>query len=110
MIDPSAGSGTFLIEYMKFITENMKYRNRGADGYNADLGTARAVKDKILSDWFYPNHRENKWAQIYIYGSEINFNLGTATNVFSVAFPNCFAFSTQPLVNPDLEKRKKCFF
>lgn len=81
MIDPSAGSGTFLIEYMKFITENMKYRNRGADGYNADLGTARAVKDKILSDWFYPDHRENKWAQTYIYGSEINFNLGTATKV-----------------------------
>ncbi|MBQ7353496.1 MAG: N-6 DNA methylase [Clostridia bacterium] len=81
MIDPSAGSGTFLIEYMKFITENMKYRNRNADGYNADLGTARAVKDKVLSDWFYPNHRENKWAQTYIYGSEINFNLGTATKV-----------------------------
>lgn len=81
MIDPSAGSGTFLIEYMKFITENMKYRNRNADGYNADLGTARAVKDKILSDWFYPDHRENKWAQIYIYGAEINFNLGTATKV-----------------------------
>lgn len=81
MIDPSAGSGTFLIEYMKFITENMKYRNRNADGYNADLGTARAVKDKVLSDWFYPDHRENKWAQTYIYGSEINFNLGTATKV-----------------------------
>ncbi len=81
MIDPSAGSGTFLIEYMKFITENMKYRNRGTDGYNADLGTAREVKDKILSDWFYPDHRENKWAQTYIYGSEINFNLGTATKV-----------------------------
>lgn len=81
MIDPSAGSGTFLIEYMKFITENMKYRNQNSDGYNADLGTARAVKDKVLSDWFYPNHRENKWAQTYIYGSEINFNLGTATKV-----------------------------
>jgi len=81
MIDPSAGSGTFLIEYMKFITENMKYRNQNRDGYNADLGTARAVKDKVLSDWFYPNHRENKWAQTYIYGSEINFNLGTATKV-----------------------------
>lgn len=81
MIDPSAGSGTFLIEYMKFITENMKYRNRGADGYNVELGTARAVKDKITSDWFYPDHRENKWAQTYIYGSEINFNLGTATKV-----------------------------
>ncbi len=81
MIDPSAGSGTFLIEYMKFITENMKYRNQNSEGYNADLGTARAVKDKVLSDWFYPNHRENKWAQTYIYGSEINFNLGTATKV-----------------------------
>lgn len=81
MIDPSAGSGTFLIEYMKFITENMKYCNRGPDGYNADLGTARAVKDKIKSDWFYPDYRENRWAQTYIYGSEINFNLGTATKV-----------------------------
>lgn len=75
MIDPSAGSGTFLIEYMKFITENMKYRFRD------ELGSARAVKDKIESDWFYPDHRENKWAQTFIYGSETNFNLGTATKV-----------------------------
>lgn len=75
MIDPSAGSGTFLIEYMKFITENMKYRFRN------ELGSTRAVKDKIESDWFYPNHRENKWAQTYIYASESNFNLGTATKV-----------------------------
>ena len=78
MIDPSAGSGTFLIE---FITENMKYRNQGPNGYNADIGTARAVKDKIFSDWFYPDNRENRWAQTYIYGSEINLNLGTATKV-----------------------------
>lgn len=81
MIDPSAGSGTFLIEYMKFITENMKYRNQNALGYNNELGTSRAVKDKVTSDWFFPDHRENKWAQTYIYGSEINFNLGTATKV-----------------------------
>lgn len=81
MIDPSAGSGTFLIEYMKFITQNMKYKNRNELGYNASLGTARAVKDKVLSDWFYPDYRENKWAQTYIYGAEINFNLGTATKV-----------------------------
>lgn len=81
MIDPSAGSGTFLIEYMKFITKTMKYTNRNEDGYNAHLGTTRAVKDKVLSDWFFPDYRENKWAQIYIYGSEINFNLGTATKV-----------------------------
>lgn len=75
LIDPSAGSGTFLIEYMKFITMNMKYRFRG------ELGSTRAVKDKIESDWFYPDHRENKWAQTYIYASESNFNLGTATKV-----------------------------
>lgn len=75
LIDPSAGSGTFLIEYMKFITENMKYR------FRKELGTTRAVKDKIESDWFYPEHRENKWAQTYIYASESNFNLGTATKV-----------------------------
>ena len=81
MIDPSAGSGSFLIEYMKFITYTMKYMNRGTLNFNKDLGTARAVKDKVTSDWFYPDHRENKWAQTYIYGSEINFNLGTATKV-----------------------------
>lgn len=75
LIDPSAGSGTFLIEYMKFITENMKYR------FRSELGTTRAVRDKIESDWFYPNHRENKWAQTYIYASESNFNLGTAAKV-----------------------------
>lgn len=28
-----------------------------------------------------PDHRENKWAKDYIYGIEINFNLGTATKV-----------------------------
>lgn len=75
MIDPSAGSGTFLIEYMKFITENMKYR------FRSELGSTRAVKDKIESDWFYPDYKENKWAQTYIYASESNFNLGTATKV-----------------------------
>lgn len=75
MIDPSAGSGTFLIEYMKFITQNIKYRFRDK------LDTNRAVKDKVESDWFYPDYRENKWAREYIYGSELNFNLGIATKV-----------------------------
>ena len=82
MIDPSAGSGTFLIEYMKFITYTMKYKNRKNGGkYNQLLGTSREVADKVESEWFYPDHRENKWARTYIYGAEINFNLGTATKV-----------------------------
>ncbi len=74
MIDPSTGSGTFLIEYMKFITKNIKYRFRDK------LNTSRDVEDK-MSEWFMPDHRENRWAGKYIYGSEINFNLGTATKV-----------------------------
>ena len=74
LIDPSAGSGTFLIEYMKFITDNLKRRFRDK------LAKKRDVEDKF-QNWFMPNHRENKWAKDYIYGIEINFNLGTATKV-----------------------------
>lgn len=75
LIDPSAGSGTFLIEYMQFITENVKRRFRDKISHSRD------VKDKIESDWFYPDHRENRWAQTFIYGIEHNFNLGTASKV-----------------------------
>lgn len=74
LIDPSAGSGTFLIEYMKFITENLKRR------FKDQLDETRDVEDKF-HQWFMPDHRENKWAQNFIYGVEINFNLGTATKV-----------------------------
>jgi type I restriction enzyme M protein len=74
LIDPSAGSGTFLIEYMKFITQNIKYK------FKNKLDETRDVEDKF-QQWFMPDHRENKWAQHFIYGAEINFNLGTATKV-----------------------------
>lgn len=74
IIDPSAGSGTFLIEYMKFITDNLKRRFRNK------LNDTRDVNDKF-QQWFMPDHRENKWAINFIYGIEINFNLGTATKV-----------------------------
>ncbi len=74
LIDPSAGSGTFLIEYMKFVTENVKRR------FKNKLDETRDVEDKF-QQWFLPDHRENKWASNFIYGTEINFNLGTATKV-----------------------------
>ncbi|MCZ7601623.1 MAG: N-6 DNA methylase [Melioribacteraceae bacterium] len=74
LIDPSAGSGTFLIEYMKFITDNLKRRFRNK------LDDTRDVEDKF-HQWFEPDHRENKWATHFIYGVEINFNLGTSTKV-----------------------------
>lgn len=73
-IDPTAGSGTFLIEYMKFITENLKRR------FRKELDDTRDVEDKF-QQWFMPDHRENKWASTFIYGGDINFNLGTATKV-----------------------------
>ncbi|AIO19249.1 putative type I restriction enzymeP M protein [Candidatus Izimaplasma bacterium HR1] len=74
LIDPSAGSGTFLIEYMRFITENVKRR------FKDKIEDTRDVED-MYANWFLPDHRENKWASKYIYGVEINFNLGTATKV-----------------------------
>lgn len=74
VIDPSAGSGTFLIEYMKFITENVKRRFRG------DVSNNRDVEDK-LDEWFKPDHRENKWAKDFIYGIESNKDLGKASKV-----------------------------
>lgn len=74
LIDPSAGSGTFLIEYMKFITENLKKR------FRSKLHETRDVEDKF-QEWFMPNNRESKWARHFIYGVEINFNLGTAAKV-----------------------------
>jgi type I restriction enzyme M protein len=55
LIDPSAGSGTFLIEYMKFITDNLKRR------FKDKLAKKRDVEDKF-PQWFMPDHRENKWA------------------------------------------------
>lgn len=74
LIDPSAGSGTFLIEYMKFITQCLKYR------FEKKLSSSRQVKDKFES-WFMPDNRENRWAETYIYGSDSNFDLGTAIKV-----------------------------
>ena len=74
MIDPSAGSGTFLIEYMKFITENVKRR------FRSEIEDTRDSNEKLFN-WFEPDHRENKWAETFIYGVEHNFNLGTATKV-----------------------------
>ena len=73
-IDPSAGSGTFLIEYMKFITENLKRRFRDK------LDNTRYIENKI-QQWFMPDNRENNWAADFIYGCDHNFNLGTAIKV-----------------------------
>lgn len=74
LIDPSAGSGSFLIEYMKFITQIIKYR------FNAKIDDSRNTQ-AFLQKNFYPDELENMWAEKFIYGSEINPNLGTSVKV-----------------------------
>lgn len=74
IIDPSAGSGTFLVEAMKSITKELKYKQRDK------LKPRRNVQERF-EELFMPDHKENKWAREYLYASEINFDLGTAAKV-----------------------------
>lgn len=75
VMDPSAGSSTFLIEYMRFITTNIKYR------FSEKLYNSNDIQERLV-DWFgVDTSRENRWAREYIYGIETNFNLGTASKV-----------------------------
>lgn len=74
IIDPSAGSGTYLVEAMKLITKELKYKQKDK------LKSSRQI-DKRFEELFKPDNAENKWAREYLYGSEINFDLGTASKV-----------------------------
>jgi len=72
IIDPAAGSGTFLIEAMKIITkEVLKNKDK--------LRLTRSLKEKI-KDLEDPN-RKHRWAEDYIYGIEPNARLGLATKL-----------------------------
>ncbi|MBB6497793.1 restriction endonuclease subunit M [Methanococcus maripaludis] len=74
VIDPSTGSGTFLIEAMKVITKELKYNQK------SKINNSDRVKNKF-EEYFMPDYRENKWAKDYLYGIETNFNLGLAAKV-----------------------------
>jgi len=74
IIDPSAGSGTYLVEAMKLITKELKYKQKDK------LKSSRQIKQRF-EELFAPDYAENKWAREYLYGSEINFDLGTASKV-----------------------------
>jgi len=73
IIDPSSGSGTFLIEAMKIITKEVKDKQRD------QLKTSFQVKAWV--DLLFPQFKENKWAREYLYGVDNNFNLGTSAKV-----------------------------
>ena len=74
IIDPSAGSGTYLVEAMKLITKEVKYKQFHK------VSTSKNVKWRF-EELFKPDYQENRWARNYLYGSEINFDLGTASKV-----------------------------
>nr|WP_275575225.1 N-6 DNA methylase [Methylocucumis oryzae] len=74
IVDPSAGSGTYLVEAMKLITKEIKYKQRDK------IKSSRQIKQRF-EELFMPDYAENKWAREYLYGSEINFDLGTASKV-----------------------------
>jgi type I restriction enzyme M protein len=73
IIDPSCGSGTFLIEAMKAITKELKYKR--IDEIDTSHQVLRWFKD------YFPDFHENRWAREFLYGADSNFDLGTAAKV-----------------------------
>jgi len=69
--DPACGSGTFLIEAMKFITSTITAGNR--------VTSAKKTKEFIAAN--FPEPTPNIWAKEYVYGCEIYGDLGLATKV-----------------------------
>ena len=80
IIDPSCGSGTFIIEAMKLITASVLHPRPGAPAVNK----SRRAKD-FVQEWFQPNAQnhniQNRWARQFIYGVEANGDLALATKV-----------------------------
>ncbi|MEN3329410.1 MAG: type restriction enzyme protein, partial [Acidobacteriota bacterium] len=59
IIDPACGSSTFLIEAMKMVTQELKYRRRN------EVKKSRHALDRF-EEFFMPDNREHRWAQKYI--------------------------------------------
>jgi len=73
IIDPSAGSATYIVEAMKVITKELKYKQ--FDKIDDNEQTIEVFEG------LFPQRKENKWAETYLYGSDINFDLGIASKV-----------------------------
>ena len=72
LIDPTCGSGTFLIEAMKEITQCV---NNG----KGKLRESDTIKELLESE--FPQSKKYKWAERYMYGIEFNEDLALATKV-----------------------------
>jgi type I restriction enzyme M protein len=78
VIDPACGSGTFLIEAMKVMTNSVMHSN------NSRLKKSRLVND-FYDAWFRPSaqnlNTHNKWAEKYVFGVEDSEDLAMAAKV-----------------------------
>jgi len=72
IIDPACGSGAFLIESMKRITDHVLS--------NQDI-IRRSSSVMELVQMSFPEFRRNAWANEFVYGIEINGDLAVATKV-----------------------------
>jgi type I restriction enzyme M protein len=73
IIDPSCGSGTFLIEAMKTVTKELKHKR------NDEVASSSEVQRWFQT--YFPSVHENNWARTFLYGADSNFDLGTAAKV-----------------------------
>ena len=69
IIDPSCGSGTFLIEYMKLVTEKLR---------TPEVSTSLPNRIREYHDLWFGGTRHNSWVRDYIFGIETNYDLGLA--------------------------------
>lgn len=72
VIDPSCGSGTFLIEYMKLI------RNELGD---PSVASSLARRFREAHESWFRGSTGNAWARDYLFGIENNYDLGLAAKV-----------------------------
>ncbi len=71
VIDPSVGSGTYLIELMKIITNEVPN--------NKKLANTNTVKNFLIKT--FPKECENIWAEDYLYGVDNSYDLAISTKV-----------------------------
>lgn len=80
IIDPACGSGTFIIEAMKLITQSVLHPHPGAP----TIAKSRRAED-FVEEWFSPlskhHNIQNRWARQFVYGIEPNADLALATKV-----------------------------
>ena len=74
ILDPSCGSGTFLIQAMKNVT-TLVNRAREENAFRS----SQSVRETLASN--FPEHKKYAWAGNYIFGLDFNEDLALATKV-----------------------------